>query len=55
MNADFTPEQAGRWDAWQRANALSARRGDRISRAIGATISLVLLIAVGVAIWRLTV
>ena len=34
----WSAEQAARWDAWQQANVRSARRGDRLARAAGATI-----------------
>jgi hypothetical protein len=50
--AEFTPEQAARWDAWQHANFLSARRSDRIARLVGVTLLATTLTAVAVAIWR---
>jgi hypothetical protein len=50
---EFTPEEARRWDAWQRAGALSARRSDRICRLAGTTIFLAIAMALGAAIWRL--
>ena len=53
MTNEFTPEQAQRWEAWRRANAVSARHTDRICRAVGATIFLGLLIVLGVAMGRL--
>ena len=31
---EFTSEQAARWDAWQQANAVSARRSDRVARFV---------------------
>jgi hypothetical protein len=49
----FSPEQTRRWDAWQQANAVSARRSDRICRAVAAVLFLALLIAVAVAGSRL--
>jgi hypothetical protein len=32
---EFTPEQARRWEEWQQAAAASARRSDRVCRALG--------------------
>ena len=49
---NFTPEQARRWDAWQRANAESAHRSDRICQTVAAVLFLALLIATVVAAAR---
>jgi hypothetical protein len=49
---DFTPEQAGRWDAWQQGNAVSARHSDRVARLFSATLMAATLTAIAVAIWR---
>lgn len=48
----FTPEQAVRWDAWQSANALSARRSDGIARLFGFTMLAAILTGLAVALWR---
>lgn len=49
---DFTAEQATRWDAWQHANAISARRSDRVARLFGFTMLAAALTAVAIALWR---
>ena len=49
---EFTREQAARWDAWQRANVLSARRSDRLARLVGVALLAATLTAVAVVIWR---
>ena len=49
---EFTAEQATRWDAWQQANAISARRSDRIARLFGFTMLAATLTAVAIAMWR---
>lgn len=49
---DFTPEQAGRWDAWQQANAVSARHSDRVARLFGLALMAATLTGVAVAMWR---
>lgn len=48
----FTPEQAVRWDAWQSANAVSARRSDGIARLFGFTMLAAILTGLAVALWR---
>jgi hypothetical protein len=53
MMPDFSPDQARRWEAWQHANAISARRTDRICGVVASTVAVALLIAVGVAVARL--
>jgi hypothetical protein len=49
--AEFTPDEARRWAAWERANAESARRTDRIVRVVGITMVAATLIALAVALW----
>ena len=49
---EFTSEQTARWDAWQSANAVSARRSDRVARIFGLTLLAATLTAVAVAMWR---
>ena len=49
---EFTPEQACRWDAWQNANAVSARRSDRVARLFAFTMLTATLMVVAVAVWR---
>jgi hypothetical protein len=49
---EFTAEQAIRWDDWQNANAISARRSDRVARLFGLTMMAATLAAVAVAMWR---
>ena len=49
---EFTPEQAIRWDVWQHANAVSARRSDRVVRLFGLTLLAGTLAAVAVAMLR---
>jgi len=48
---EFSPDEAHRWDAWQRANALSARHSDRICRLLGAALFATTLFALAIAIW----
>ena len=45
----FTPEETARWDAWQHANTVSARRSDRVVRLFAVTLLAGLLTAVAVA------
>ncbi len=47
----FTPEQARRWDEWQRASALSAQRGDRLRRVLGITV-FVVVVAWAIVVWQ---
>ena len=49
---EFTPAQAIRWDAWQHANAISARRSDRVARLFSLTLLAATLAAVAVAMLR---
>jgi hypothetical protein len=49
---EFTPEQAARWDAWQHAYRISARRSDLIARVFGVTLLASTFTAVAVAMWR---
>ena len=49
---EFTPEQTARWNAWQQANAVSARRSDRAARWVGATMLAAALAAVVIALLR---
>ena len=49
---EFTSEQAGRWNAWQQAAAISTRRGDRVARLFGITLLAATLTALAVAMWR---
>ena len=49
---EFTPEQTARWDAWQRANAVSARRSDRAARLLGMTLLAATLAMTVVAMLR---
>jgi hypothetical protein len=49
---EFTAEQANRWDAWQHANAISARRSDRVARLFGFTMLAATLTALAVAMSR---
>ena len=53
LNHEYTAEQKRRWEAWQHAGAVAARRSDRIVRVVGATMFLVLLTGVWVAMMRL--
>lgn len=46
---EFTPDETDRWDAWQHANAVSARRADRVARLVGVTLLAATLTAVAVA------
>jgi hypothetical protein len=48
---EFSPDEARRWDAWQRANALSARRTDRIRRGVGVIVLAAALVALALAVW----
>ena len=49
----FTAEQARTWDAWQHANAESARRGEHIARlAFGVSVAAAALAAIAAAMWR---
>ncbi|HTM04562.1 MAG TPA: hypothetical protein VL173_13720 [Vicinamibacterales bacterium] len=48
----FSLEQTHRWEAWQRASAVSARRSDRICRAVAAALFLALLVAAAVTAAR---
>ena len=49
---EITLEQTARWDAWQHANALSARRIDRVARLFGVALLAATLTAVAVTMWR---
>ena len=49
--SQFTPEQTVRWEAWQQANAVSARRSDRVARLFGLVLLAGTLAALAVAIW----
>ena len=49
---EFTPAHAARWNAWQQANAVSARRGDAVARLFGFTLLAGAVTAVAVALWR---
>ena len=49
---DFTAEHTRRWDAWQHANAATARRSDRIARLFfGTILAAATLATVGTAMW----
>ena len=48
----FTAEQTRTWDAWQHANAESARRSERVARlAFAVTIGVAALAAIAAAMW----
>jgi hypothetical protein len=46
---EFSPEDACRWDAWQRANARSAQRSDRRCRIVGIVMCTATLVALAIA------
>ena len=48
---NFSPDEARRWDTWQAANAVSARRSDRLSRLSGVVLFSAVTIALAVALW----
>jgi hypothetical protein len=48
---EFTLDQARRWDAWQRASALSAQRCDRMCRVCGMGMLAATLIAALITVW----
>ena len=49
----FTAEEARTWDAWQHANAKTARRSEQLARlAFGATIAVAALAVIAAAMWR---
>lgn len=50
--SEFSPDEARRWDAWQRANAISARRSDRFVQYVGVTLLAAAVLAVTLAAWR---
>jgi hypothetical protein len=52
MQQEFSPDEARRWEVWQHANAVDARRSDRIARFFGVTMLVATLTAVAVAMWR---
>ncbi len=47
---DFTPEQLQRWIAWQRVNAVSARRSEQIARVVALVIAAALAVST-VVVW----
>lgn len=49
---EFSAEHAGRWDAWQSANAASARRSDRTAGLFGITLLAATLAAFAVTVWQ---
>jgi len=49
---EFSPDEERRWNAWQRANALSARRSDLICRAVSVIMLAATLSALVVALWQ---
>ena len=52
MLDDFTPEQTLRWDAWQRAYAISAQRTDHVVRLLSLVVLAAMVTAVVIAIWK---
>lgn len=50
--SEFSPDETRRWDAWRRANALKARRGDRLLLDIGLTVVSATLIGLALALGR---
>jgi type IV secretory pathway component VirB8 len=48
---EFSPDEARRWDAWQRANVRSERRRDHLCRVVGAAVFAALLVALAIAVW----
>ena len=48
---EFSPEEARRWDAWQRGSARSARRTDRIVQVVRLLVFAAVLVALSVAAW----
>jgi hypothetical protein len=49
---EFTPDEARRWNAWQQANAVSARRGGRLAGLFGLAMLTAMFAAVALALWR---
>lgn len=47
---EFTSEQTARWNAWQQANAVSARHSDRVARWFAATMLAAAVAAVVIAL-----
>jgi hypothetical protein len=46
-----TPDQAARWQTWQRANVISAQRGHRHALAAGAVMLGGMFIWMVIALW----
>ena len=49
---EFSPDEARRWDAWQRANAITARRSERFLRDAGIALLSGLLIVLAIILGR---
>ena len=48
---EFSPDETRRWDTWQRANAVRAKRSDRICRMAGVMVFTATLVALAIAVW----
>jgi hypothetical protein len=50
---EFSTDEARRWDTWQQANALNARRSDVICRILAVAVLATLFIALAIVVrWR---
>ena len=52
MTHEFSPDEARRWDAWQTATAIGARRGDLIAQMFGLFMLAAVLTVCAVALSR---
>ena len=50
--SEFSPVERRRWEAWQRASELSARRSERLMRYSGLAVLGAALIGLAIALWR---
>ena len=49
---EFTPDQTRRWNVWQQANVVAARRSDVIARMVAVTALTMTVVAVLLALWQ---